>query len=251
MKKIQLLSILFFLFYIQLLSAQDTDTIQSESPFSEPRYHYFLKTIIFFDEYLDTDNGSFNTTQVRVLLPIGNKAWNLRFDLPLISANTNSTNKTAIGDVGMGISYIPFMRNGSGIAVRARVYANTAADPNFGTGKWVFMPSAIYGKYIYKKKFLWLSTLEYQASFAGQNERSDISVTVFENVIFHFFGKNWVAADVAFRYNDVLNGFQNNAFVELGRKITPTNLVYIHPSIAFAGQKTYNFGIEAGILVLF
>lgn len=248
MNKIQILSILFFLFS-GYLSAQDT--IESQSPFSEPRYHYFLKTIIFFDEYLDTDNGSFNTTQVRVLLPIGNKAWNLRFDLPLISANTNSVNKTAIGDVGMGISYIPFIKNGNGIAFRGRVYANTASDPNFGTGKWVFMPAAIYGKYLYKKKFLWLSTLEYQASFAGQDERSNISVTVFDNVILHFFGKNWVAADVAFRYNDVLNGFQNNAFVEFGRKITPSNLIYIHPSMAFGGQKTYNFGIEAGILVLF
>ena len=79
MRKIQVFSILFFLFN-NLLSAQENDTLQS--PFSEPRYHYFLKTIILFDEYLDTDNGSINTTQVRVLLPIGNKAWNLRFDLP-------------------------------------------------------------------------------------------------------------------------------------------------------------------------
>jgi hypothetical protein len=231
------------------LLAQDTNA--PESPFSEPRYHYFLKTIIFFDEYLDTDNGSFNTTQVRVLLPIGNKAWNLRFDLPLISANTNSINKTPIGDVGMGISYIPFLQNSNGIALRARVYANTAADPNFGTGKWVVMPAVVYGKYLWKKKFLWLSTLEYQGSFAGADERSDISVTVFENVFFHFFGKNWVAADVAFRYNGTLDAFQNNAFAEFGRKITQTNLAYIHPSLGFGGQKTYNFGIEAGILVLF
>ena len=57
------------------------------------RYHYFLKTILFFNEYLDTENGSYNTTQLRFLYPIGNKAWNLRFDLPLISANTNSDNK--------------------------------------------------------------------------------------------------------------------------------------------------------------
>lgn len=248
MTKIQILSILFFLITCQL-TAQDT--IAKSGPFSEPRYHYFLKTIIFFDEYLDTDNGSFNTTQVRVLLPIGNKAWNLRFDLPLISASTNSINKTAIGDVGMGVSYIPYMKNNNGIALRTRVYANTAADPNFGSGKWVAMPAVIYGKYFYKKKFLWLSTLEYQGSFAGADSRSDISVTVFENVVLFFFGKNWIAADAAFRYNDVLQGFQNNAFLEFGRKITPNNLVYIHPSAAFGGQKTYNFGIEAGLLVLF
>lgn len=248
MNKIQLLSILFFLFN-NLLSAQEIDTLQS--PFSEPRYHYFLKTIILFDEYLDTDNGSYNTTQVRVLLPIGNKAWNLRFDLPLISANTNSINKTAIGDVGMGVSYIPYLKNNNGIALRTRVYANTAADPNFGTGKWVAMPAVIFGKYFNHKKFLLISTLEYQGSFAGQNERDDISVTLFENVLLYFFGKNWVAADAAFRYNAILEGFQNNAFVEFGRKITPTNLVYIHPSAGFGVNRTYNFGIEMGVLILF
>lgn len=248
MKKIYVLSILFFLFQNVASSQEANDSI---SPFSAPRYNYFLKTRLFFNEYLDTDNGSFNTTQVRLLLPIGNKAWSLRFDLPLISANTNSINKTAIGDVGAGISYIPYMKNQNGVAVRARVYGNTASDPNFGSGKWVFMPAVIYGKYLAPKKLLWLSTLEYQTSFAGQNDRNDISVTVLDNVILYFFGKNWVAADVAFRYNDVLNGFQNTTFLEFGRKITPTNLVYIHPSAAFGGRKTYNFGIEAGLLVLF
>ena len=248
MNKIQLLSILFFLFN-NLLSAQEKDTLQN--PFSEPRYHYFLKTIILFDEYLDTDNGSYNTTQLRVLLPIGNKAWNLRFDLPLISANTNSINKTAIGDIGMGLSYIPYLKNNNGIALRTRVYANTAADPNFGTGKWVVMPAVVYGKYFNLRKFLWLSTLEYQGSFAGQDERDNISVTLFENVLLYFFGKNWIAADAAFRYNAILDGFQNNAFIEFGRKITPTNLVYVHPSTGFGVNRTYNFGLEVGILILF
>lgn len=248
MDKIKTFSILFFLSY-NLLSAQNTDTIQS--PLSEPRYHYFLKTILFFNEYLDTNKGSFNTTQVRFLLPIGNKAWNLRFDLPLISANTNAINKTAIGDVGGGISFIPYLRNNNGIAVRARVYSNTASDPNFGTGKWVVMPAMIYGKYFAQKRFLSLTTVEYQKSFAGNSSRDDISVALFENLLMYFFGKNWISGDVAFRYNAILKGFQNNTFVEFGRKITPSNLVYIHPSAGFGPERTYNFGIEAGILVLF
>lgn len=131
MRKIQLLSILFFCLtiYFQLKKMIHCKVL------SLVRYHYFLKTIILFDEYLDTDNGSFNTTQVRVLLPIGNKAWNLRFDLPLISANTNSINKTAIGDVGMGVSYIPYMKNSNGIALRTRVYGNTAKRPKFWNRK--------------------------------------------------------------------------------------------------------------------
>ncbi|MCP2025904.1 hypothetical protein L1276_001044 [Flavobacterium sp. HSC-32F16] len=239
------------IFFLQSLSVKAQDTIQFNNPFSEPRYHYFLKTILLFNEYLDTENGSYNTTQLRFLQPIGNKAWNLRFDLPLISANTNSTNKTGIGDVSAGISFIPYMERNNGIALRARVISNSASDPSFGTGKWVFVPSIFYGRYLQSKKYLWISSFEYQTSFAGASNRKDINVSVFENVILCFFGKNWIAADAAFRCNNTVKGFQNNAFLEFGRKITPDNLIYIHPSVAFGGQKSYNYGLEMGILILF
>ncbi|PWB22320.1 lipid A phosphoethanolamine transferase [Flavobacterium sp. HTF] len=245
----KLLIILITLCVTFSLKAQDTT--DSENLFSEARFHYFLKTLVLFNEYLDTDNGSFNTTQLRFLQPIGNKAWNLRFDLPLISTNTNSTNKTGIGDIGAGVSYIPYLNQSNGIAIRTRIISNSASDPNFGSGKWVFIPTVFYGKYLQNKKLLWISSLEYQASFAGSANRADINIAAFENVLFCFFGKNWVAADAAFRYNNTVDGFQNNAFLEFGRKITPVNLVYIHPSAAFGGKKTYNYGIEAGILILF
>jgi hypothetical protein len=248
MKKLQLF---FCISFLVTFSIKAQDTAESNSPFSEARYNYFLKTILLFNEYLDTDSGSFNTTQIRVLHPIGNKAWNLRFDLPLISTNTSSENKSGIGDIGVGVSYIPYFQRNNGVALRARVVANSAVDPSFGTGKWVFMPAVFYGKYLGNKQFLWISSLEYQASFAGSNNRNDINTTVFENVVLWFFGRNWIAGDATFRYNNTLDGFQNNAFLELGRKITPTNLVYIHPSVAFGGKKTYNYGLEVGVLILF
>lgn len=247
----KILQFYFCIIFLFSSAVKAQDTIQYNNPFSEARYHYFLKTILFFNEYLDTENGSYNTTQLRFLYPIGNKAWNLRFDLPLISANTNSDNKTGIGDVSAGISFIPYMQRNNGIALRARVVSNSASDPSFGSGKWVFIPTVFYGRYLQSKKYLWISSLEYQTSFAGSSSRNDINVTAFENVILWFFGRNWIAVDAAFRYNNTVKGYQNNAFLEFGRKITPDNLIYIHPSIAFGGQKTYNYGLEAGILILF
>ena len=188
---------------------------------------------------------------MRVLQPIGNKAWNLRFDLPLISTNSNSINQTGLGDVGAGLSFIPYFKKTSGIGLRTRIISNSAVDPSFGTGKWVVIPAGIFAKYFNQKKFLWLATVEHSQSFAGSSNRSDVSVTLLENNLLWFFGKNWIATDVAFRYNYVLDGFQNNAFMEFGRKITPTNLVYVHPSVAFGGEKSYIFGVEVGLLVLF
>jgi len=251
MKRILPFFLLIFPFYNSLL-AQDTTNEQKENIYEEARYHYYLKTILLFNEYLDTETGSFNTTELRFLHPIANKAWNLRVDLPLISTNTSSINKTGIGDIGVGISYIPYLKhNKDGIAFRARIISNSAADPALGSGKWVFAPAVFYGKYIKKNHILWIASLENQISFAGSDNRNEVNITALENYFMFILGKNWLAADVAFRYNNTNKGYPNNAFLEFGRRITKNDMAYIHPSVAFGGHKTYNYAIELGMLILF
>lgn len=250
MKKLYLFLLLSF-FTAFSIKAQET-VEPSQNVYTEARYHYYLKTILLFNEYLDTDSGSFNTTQLRFLHPIANKAWNLRVDLPLVSTNSNSENQTGIGDIGVGISYIPYLNHKTGgVAFRARVISNSATDPSRGSGKWVFAPAVFYGKYLRKDKILWITSLENQLSFAGSDNRDDINTTAFENYIMFIIGKNWIAADAAFRYNATNKGYPNNAFLEFGRRITANDMAYIHPSVAFGNHKTYNFGIEVGMLILF
>lgn len=250
MKKLYLF-LLLFTFITFFVKAQDTQEA-AKNVYTEARYHYYLKTILLFNEYLDTDSGSFNTTELRFLHPIANKAWNLRVDLPLISTNSSSDNKTGIGDIGAGISYIPYLEHeNGGIAFRARVISNSATDPARGSGKWVFAPAVFYGKYLKKDKIIWISSLENQLSFAGSDNRDDINTTSFENYFMFIMGKNWIAADAAFRYNATNKGFPNNAFLEFGRKITANDMAYIHPSVGFGSHKSYNFGIEVGMLILF
>lgn len=241
--------LLSFIFYTSL-QAQDT-IVQKRNIYTEARYHYYLKTILLFNEYLDTYKGSFNTTQLRFLHPIANKAWNLRVDLPLVSANTSSDNKTGIGDIGVGLSYIPYMKyKDEGIAFRARVISNSAVDPALGTGKWVFSPAFFFGKY-FTQNILWITSLENQISFAGSDNRNDINLTIFENYFMYIFGPHWIAADVALRYNAINKGYPNNAYLEFGKRITKNDMAYIHPSVAFGNHKTYNFGLEVGMLILF
>lgn len=240
--------------YISLfsLTAHSQGTENEENPFQEARVNYFKKTILVFNEYLDTQNGSFNTTDVRLILPIGNKSWNVRADLPLVSTNTESTNKTGLGDLSVGATYIPYIDKKRGIAFRTRVISNSAIDSKLGNGKWIVVPALFYGSYIDKnRRYLWFSSLENQSSFAGSGNRNTINTTLYENLLLHYFGKNWIGADIAFRYNATLNGFQNNAYLEFGRKFTPNNMFYIHPSAAFGGKKSYNYGIEVGLLTLF
>jgi hypothetical protein len=250
MKKLYLFFLLsFFTFFFA--KAQDTEEA-AKNVYTEARYHYYLKTILLFNEYLDTDSGSFNTTELRFLHPIANKAWNLRVDLPLVSTNSGSENKSGIGDIGAGISYIPYLDHKTGgVAFRARIISNSATDPARGSGKWVFAPAVFYGKYLKRDKILWISSLENQLSFAGSDDRANINTTAFENYFMFIIGKNWIAADAAFRYNATNRGYPNNAFLEFGRRITPNDMAYIHPSVGFGNQKTYNYGIEVGMLILF
>jgi hypothetical protein len=247
------LLVYFILSSLSLVYAQDKKTIRGEqNPFSEARFNYFKETIILFNEYLDTKNGSFNTTNFRILKPIGNRAWTIRFDAPLISTNSSTLNKSGVGDISFASSYIPYLTKKSGIATRLRITTNSANNPSFGSGKWVISPAIFYGTYINKsKKLLLISDFEYQYSIAGSENRADIRTTVLESTMIYSFAKNWISSNVALRYNQTRKGFQNSTFAEFGRKLTPDSLFYIHPSLAFGDQKSYNYGIELGVVILY
>lgn len=247
------LVVIFFILCFQTnnINAQDKIKIREEqNPFSEARFSYFKETIILFNEYLDTKNGSFNTSSLRLLKPIGNRAWSIRFDLPLISSNASTKNKTGLGDLSLAASFIPFLTKKSGIASRLKLTANTATDPNFGQGKWIIAPAIFYGRFIDRsKKIVLITDFEYQYSIAGAMDRKDVRISVFENSMIYSFSKNWMSVNISFRYNEVLNGFQNSTFIEFGRKITPDSFFYLHPSLAFGNKKAYNYGFEVGMLI--
>lgn len=245
-------------FYILILvftapiAIKAQDSIEYPNPLTEVRFNFFKHSVLLFNEYLDTDSGSLNTTNLRVLYPIGNRSWLLRVDVPLVSANTLSVNKSGLGDIAVAASYIPYVKNKTGIAIRAKVTSNSAKDPNFGAGKWVFTPTLIMGNYLgNNKKYLWMSSLENQWSFAGDSNRNKVNISVFENTLLYFLGKNWFAVNTALRYNHTKDGFQNAAFIEFGRKFTDNDMFYIHPSVGYGGLKTYNYGAELGIVILF
>jgi hypothetical protein len=238
-------------FFICTIQAQEV-AVAETNPFADVRYNYFKKTVILFNEFLNTDAGSFNTTDLRILQPIGNKAWNIRLDIPLISTNSNSIDKTGLGDIAFASSYIIALNNKRGIGARAKVISNSASNPSFGSGKWVFVPTLFYGLYLDKSgKLLWLMDAEYQVSFAGASNRNDISTAVYENALFYSFQKNWIAGNIAVRYSNVVNGFQNSAYLEFGRKFNKESMFYIHPSIGFGDKKFYNNGLELGLVIFY
>ncbi len=59
-----ILFIILFTISVSFSAFAQIDENQS-NPFKAGRVNYFKHTIIFFNEYLDTENGSCNTTNVR------------------------------------------------------------------------------------------------------------------------------------------------------------------------------------------
>ena len=238
--------------FVAKIPVKAQDTLKYSNPLTEVRFNFFKHSVVLFNEYLDVDSGSFNTTNLRVLYPIGKKTFLLRVDVPLISANTSSVNKSGLGDIAVAVSYIPYVKNKTGIALRAKVTANSAADPNFGSGKWVFTPTFIMGNYLGNhKKYLWLTLVENQISFSGDSNRNKVNTSVLDNTVNYFLGENWFGLNTAIRYNHTIEGFQNTAYIEYGRKFTENDMLYIHTSIGYGGAKAYNYGLELGVVILF
>ncbi len=225
----------------------------SRNMLTEPRFNFFKKTLLVYNEYLNTNNGSYNITNLRVLYPFGNKALNLRFDLPIVTINSPGyMNQTGLGDIDFSIAYIPQMNDKTGIAFRGKINIPTATESPFGTGKWVFTSTAFLGHYWdEQKQWFSISSLEQQLSFAGQANRSDVNTTLFRNDIYYSFHKNWVGTTAIFSYSFESKGYNNSLSIEYGRKFTSRFYAYIHPSIGFGSQKSYDNGIEAGVLIFF
>lgn len=253
-----------FLLVMLLLSfnskAQDTESTKKsitqlkdeKNPLIFARVNFYKNTALIYNEYLDTDSGSFNTTDFRFTHPLKNRSWNLRADLPLVSGNTSNINKTAVGDVSFSIAHIPFLTNRRGVSLRARVTSNSCNNPDFGTGKWVFTPTIFYGQFLDKKgAILWTTYLENKFSFAGDSNRATINALAFDNTVTYSFAKCWVSAEINAGYNHVSERNTNSLALEFGTKFTADTMLYIHPSAGIGSERSYNYGLEFGLVVLY
>lgn len=253
LKKIINLFLFFFLFPFFVKSQDDlNEKINEDSTVIKTKYNYFHNTFIFFNEYLDTPNGSFNTSQARAAFSVFNKSWEMRFDIPLVSGESSTKNKTGLGDISAVLTYIPFfVKDKHVFFIRAKISSNSASEKNFGYGKWVITPGISYQKtFGMKNQFLWIGSIEYKRSIFGQKNRNKVEKFSFENLIQYYFSKYWLSIDFNLYRNIFSNCFENTTFTEFGINLSKLSL-YIHPSIGMGHTRFYNYGLEIGILAKF
>jgi hypothetical protein len=144
------------------------------------------------------------------------------------------------------------LTNRRGVSLRARVTSNSCNNPDFGTGKWVFTPTVFYGQFLDKKgAILWTTYLENKFSFAGDSNRATINALAFDNTVTYSFAKCWVSAEINAGYNHVSERNTNSLALEFGTKFTADTMLYIHPSAGIGSERSYNYGLEFGLVVLY
>jgi hypothetical protein len=153
------------------------------------------------------DNGDANFLNIQPVLPATVGDWNLvsRIIIPLVDApggvpglpnnpglgdTKKSGRATGLGDVNYSLFFNPLETQGSLIwGLGASITAPTASDDRLGSGKWSAGPTAVglvqpkWGTYGMLLRHLW--------SFAGDDDRRDVSQSLIEPFVNYNLDKGW------------------------------------------------------------
>jgi hypothetical protein len=166
---------------------------------------YSLPFKFIFDN--GADNGDANFLNVQPVLPVTVGNWNLvnRIIVPLADApggipglpnnpgvgdTTESGRTSGLGDINYSLFFNPLETKGSLIwGMGGSITAPTASDDRLGSGKWAAGPTAVglvqpkWGTYGMLARQLW--------SFAGDNDRREVSQALFEPFVNYNLDQGW------------------------------------------------------------
>jgi hypothetical protein len=162
--------------------AQANNPLASFTAFNQ--HNYFIGKLTDSDEIA-------NTYWIRCAAPfkLGNQTWLFRGSLPM---NTYPTPPTGHHDTGLGdVNIQAFMLIDVGdpkitLGIGPQLTAPTASKGTLGSEKWSagFANTLFYATPKWQLGYL----LSWQGSFAGQDDRRDVSVGAFQPFVFHQIG---------------------------------------------------------------
>lgn len=175
-----------------------------------------------------------NQFLVRGLVPhkVGGPGQLLRFTLPVATSPTASGHVTDWGDLTL-IDLFPFKAGRTEVAVGPLLVAPTATNRATGAGKWQVGAA---GLVIAPQTWgLVGSLVTYQASVAGSDTRSDVSLMTMQPLLLYNLPKGWYLRSTAI-WNFDFEG--DNSYVPVGfgvGKVIPTSgptvNVFVEPQV--------------------
>ncbi|UCD69557.1 MAG: neuromedin U [Betaproteobacteria bacterium] len=240
---------------ISLAHAQDEGAVDSggglraatQNPISSM---YSLPFKFTFDN--GATNGDANFLNIQPVLPVTRGNWNLvsRFIIPLVDApggvpglpnnpgigDTKESGRTSgLGDINYSLFFNPLETKGSLIwGLGGSITAPTASDDRLGSGKWSAGPTWVglvqpkWGTYGVLLRHLW--------SFAGDDDRRNVSQSLIEPFVNYNLEKGWYLISDSVITVDWKIETGNNATLPLGGGVG---------KIFKAGNQPMNARVEA------
>ncbi len=236
--------------------AQDTNAdAQANNPLASSKSFNIQNQ--YFGELSGTDTDA-NQVYIRYAQPV--KAfggeWIMRATLPINTypVGTNFSHETGIGDLNLFAAYlIDIGKPGVSFGFGPQLTIPTASKDEVGSEKW----SAGFANVMFNAtnpKYQWGYLLTWQASFAGDDDRSDVNIGAFQPFFFYQLDQGWYLRTASVWTYD----FENDAYaiplsLGVGRVIKTDKAVvnmFVEPQYYVAhdgnGQPT-KWGAFAGV----
>jgi hypothetical protein len=187
------------------------------------------------------------------------KAVGLRIDLPVLHFDSRvpgQPNASGIGDVVTSMTFVRMPSKRFIFGVVPRFDFPTASAAALGSGKYSFKPT-LAGLTPLAPGLAFGTSLEYDVSFAGNKNRSDIHELSIKPLFLKSFLKGPLKGYYANPQLEVIVDFENNnrstwqGAIHMGKILTRNVVVFVIPTVHLGGAKRESFKFEAGFRYLF
>ncbi len=174
----------------------------------------------------EADNQNANTFWARYAQPFGK--WLVRGSLPVQRVPTGfGQTSSGLGDVSAFATYLFDTGNpGISFGVGPQIVAPTASEDATGTGKWQGGLAATYFNAT-SKSLQWGGLVTWQASFAGDSDRSDTNVLAVQPFVILQVGNGWYLRSTAIAaFNLETDSYNVPVGLGIGKVIPSGNKVF-------------------------
>lgn len=196
-----------------------------------------------------------NTFYLRGALPVSafGSDWLVRATLPINRFPTATGNKTGVGDFNVFAAYLIDTGNETlSFGIGPQLTLPTAADDALGSGKYSAGLANVLFNFT-NPKFQWGYLLTWQASFAGDDDRADLSQAAMQPFLIYQLNQGWYLRSTAiWTYDLKTDNYNIPIGLGLGKVIkTPKTVVniFVEPqfSAASSGDGQSDWGVFAGV----
>ena len=238
--------------------AQADDVAQANNPLATVKafnlQNYYIGKLTETDTYA-------NQFWLRYATPfsIGESKWLMRASLPVMTNPVlpGTDHKTGLGDFNAFAAYLIDVGNPAiSFGVGPLINVPTATDDALGSGKW----SAGFANVLFvatNPKFLYGYLLTWQASFAGQDDRANVSIAAFQPLLIGQLGGGtyWRSTGIM-NYDFECNGYNVPIGIGIGqvwKSGTTTYNLFVEPqwSVASKGAGWPEWQVFVGLNLIF